>query len=90
MHHDSHFVVCHNSGFSAEHSCVATVDVYSVYIQRPTHVVAANCSTIRTSNVCSLAQLLAHRQLLRLRASLVFSLLLQTIADLNGRFNMCP
>ena len=80
MHYDSHFVVRHISDFS-EHLCLACIDVYSRMPPRPTRVVAAACSAIHTSNACSLAQLRIHRQLLRLRASLVLPLLLQTIAD---------
>ena len=29
MHHDSYFVVRHNADFSAEHLCLAFIDVYS-------------------------------------------------------------
>ena len=76
MHHDSHFVVRHNSDFSAEHLCLACTDVYSCMHPMPTNVVAANCSMTRTSNACSLAQLRFNGQFLRLGVSLVFPLLL--------------
>ena len=90
MHYDSDFVVRHNSDFSAEHLCVAIIDVYSCLHPTPHSRGGHQLLNNPRFKCVQLGTTPNSRATFAAESVTLLFVPLQTIADLNGRFIICP